>query len=98
MLDKIKNTVSSLKTCVNSKMVAIPATGALMAVAGSVPSFASETTTELPNVAITTEMLTPLVEGVVANIAVILPVGIGLFAIMLGIRLIPGLLNRFIRG
>lgn len=98
MLDKIKNTVSALKSHVNSKMVAIPATGAVVAVAGSVTSFANETATELPNVAITTEMLTPLVEGVVANIAVVLPVGIGLFAIMLGIRLIPSLLNRFIRG
>ena len=53
--------------------------------------------TELPTVAITEEMLTPLVEGVVANISVILPIGLGLFAIFLGIRIIPGLVSRFVK-
>ena len=62
------------------------ATGADTGAAGSLPSFS-----------ITTEMLTPLVEGVMANIQVILPVGLGLFAIFLGIRIIPGLVSRFIR-
>ena len=52
---------------------------------------------ELPTIAITEEMLTPLVEGVVANVGVILPIGLGLFAIFLGIRIIPGLISRFIR-
>ena len=50
----------------------------------------------LPTIAITEEMLTPLVEGVVANISVILPIGLGLFAIFLGIRIIPGLISRFV--
>ena len=47
---------------------------------------------ELPTIAITEEMLTPLV----ANISVILPIGLGLFAIFLGIRIIPGLISRFV--
>ena len=50
----------------------------------------------LPTIAITEEMLTPLVECVVANISVILPIGLGLFAIFLGIRIIPGLISRFV--
>ena len=52
--------------------------------------------TTLPTIAITEEMLKPLVEGVVANISVILPIGLGLFAIFLGIRIIPGLISRFV--
>lgn len=47
--------------------------------------------------AITEEILTPLVEGVVANISVILPIGLGLFAVFLGIRIIPGLVSRFVK-
>ena len=50
----------------------------------------------LPTIAITEEMLKPLVEGVVANVGVILPIGLGLFAIFLGIRIIPGLISRFV--
>ena len=50
----------------------------------------------LPTIAITEEMLKPLVEGVVANVGVILPIGLGLFTIFLGIRIIPGLISRFV--
>ena len=53
--------------------------------------------TTLPTIAITEDMLKPLVEGVVANVGVILPIGLGLFAIFLGIRIIPGLISRFVR-
>lgn len=45
--------------------------------------------------AITTEMLQPLVDGVTANIGVILPIGLGLFAIFLGINIIPKLITKF---
>lgn len=44
---------------------------------------------------ITTEMLQPVVDGVGANIGVIVPVGIGLFAILLGVKLIPKVLGSF---
>jgi len=48
--------------------------------------------------AITTAMLEPVLEGVKANIGVILPVGIGLFAICLGIRFIPRIFRMFSKG
>lgn len=40
-------------------------------------------------------MLQPLIDGVTANVGVILPVGMGLFAIFLGISLIPKLIKKF---
>jgi hypothetical protein len=48
-----------------------------------------------PSAAITEEMLQPLIDGVTANVAVILPVGLSLFAIFLGIALIPKLIAKF---
>lgn len=71
-----------------------------MSAASSVVAFAADTGgsgSSLPSIAITTDMLTPLVEGVMSNVQVILPVGLGLFAIFLGIRIIPGLVSRFVR-
>lgn len=73
-------------------MVMIPMT---MVVAFAAEQGASGS--DLSKVTITTEMLSPLVDGIVANIQVILPVGLGLFAIFLGIRIIPGLISRFTR-
>ena len=52
--------------------------------------------TTLPTIAITEEMLTPLVEGVVANVGVILPIGLGLFPISPAIPITPGLISRFV--
>lgn len=49
----------------------------------------------LESVAVTSEMLKPLVDGVTGNIAVILPVGITIFAILLGISLIPKIIHKF---
>ncbi len=49
-------------------------------------------------VAITTEMLSPLVDGITANIGVILPIGIALFAIIIGISLLPKLVKKFLKG
>lgn len=71
-----------------------------MSAASSVVAFAADTGgsgSSLPSIAITTDMLTPLVEGVMSNVQVILPVGLGLFAIFLGIRIIPGVVSRFVR-
>ena len=50
---------------------------------------------DLPTIAITEEMLEPLVQGVIANVSVVLPVGLALMAVFLGIRIIPGLVSRF---
>lgn len=54
-------------------------------------------TTPLPTLSITEEMLEPLIQGVIANVTVILPIGLGLMAVFLGIRIIPGLISRFTR-
>lgn len=51
----------------------------------------------LPTIAITQDMLTPLVEGVIANIGAILPMALGIFAIFLGIRIIPSFISKFAR-
>lgn len=100
MFEKMKGFVSGVKEKTNAKMLAAPALAAGVAAVSSVTAFAVDDTTvsKLPTVAITEDMLSPLVEGVVANIGVILPIGLGLFAIMIGIRIISGLINRFLRG
>lgn len=98
MFEKMKGFVSDVKEKANAKMLAAPALAAGVAAVSSVTAFAetgSEAGSGLPNLAITTDMLTPLVEGVTANIGVILPVGIGIFAIFLGIRILPKLISKF---
>lgn len=47
-------------------------------------------------VAITTDMLAPILDSIKANIGVILPVGIAIFGILLGIGLIPKIFRKFI--
>jgi len=49
----------------------------------------------LSGVAITTDMLKPIVDGITANIGVILPVGISIFSILIGISLIPKIIKYF---
>jgi hypothetical protein len=46
-------------------------------------------------VAITTEMLSPIIDAVTANIGVILPVGIAIFGILIGVSLVPKLIKKF---
>ncbi len=98
-LEKVKGAICSLKDKANLKLMALPAAGTIAALSSTVTAFAVDETTEttFPTVSITNEMLAPLVQGVVDNISAILPVGLGLFAIFLGIRIIPGLLSRFAR-
>lgn len=86
----MKNIVTGFKT--RAAMVGVPATLAL----GTCTAFASDGT-PLPTIAITQEMLTPLVEGVISNIGVVLPIGIGLFAIMLGVKLVPRIVGWFVK-
>ena len=54
-------------------------------------------TTPLPTLSITEEMLEPLIQGVIANVTVILPIGLGLMAIFLGMGFLPGLISRVSR-
>lgn len=46
-------------------------------------------------VAITETMLEPVVDSIVANIGVILPIAVVLFGIMIGIGLVPKILSKF---
>lgn len=45
---------------------------------------------------ITTEMLQPLVDGITTNMTVIVPVGLGIMATFVGIKMIPRVVNWFI--
>ena len=88
-LRKTKEVFQAFKNKVNLKLMAAPAAGAVVAASSAVTAFAADETG--------TATTFPLVQGVVDNISAILPVGLGLFAIFLGIRIIPGLLSRFAR-
>lgn len=83
-----------------SKLFLVPALGGAMTVGSSLVALAAETggdaASKLPTISITSDMLTPLVEGVVSNINVVLPVGLGLMGLMLGIKVIPRLISRFL--
>lgn len=48
--------------------------------------------------AVTTEMLEPIVDAITSNIAVIMPVGITVFGVMVGIGLVPRIIKKFTRG
>lgn len=47
------------------------------------------------DIGITKEMLTPILDYVVGNIAVIMPVGIAVMGLMIGIGLIPTIIKKF---
>lgn len=47
-------------------------------------------------VAITSAMLAPITDAVTSNIGVILPIGIGLLGIMIGVGLIPRIVYKFL--
>lgn len=101
-LEKVKCALCSLKDKVNLKLMAAPAAGVIIAASSTVTAFAADETSgtggyTFPTITITNEMLTPLVEGIVAIISSILPVGLGIFAVFLGIRIIPSLISRFAR-
>lgn len=50
------------------------------------------------SVAVSSDQLQPIISAVTDNIAVILPIAIGIFGIFFGIKLIPKLINMFKRG
>lgn len=49
-----------------------------------------------PTALLTSGMLEPLVSGVTANLNVLLPVGLGLMATMIGVKLIPKIVHKFL--
>lgn len=44
---------------------------------------------------ITSEMLAPITDAITGNLGVLLPVGIGIMAIMIGIHLVPRIIYKF---
>lgn len=94
-LNSLKEQINTAKTYISGKAIAASMLFAGMFSTLTVSSFAAEG--DLPTVSITTEMLKPLVEGVVANVGVVLPIGLGLFSIFVGIKLIPKLFSKFIK-
>lgn len=46
-------------------------------------------------VVITSEMLAPLTAAITNNLAVLLPVGIGIMAVMIGVSIIPRIIYKF---
>ncbi len=93
MIEKVKSMKASARAFLFPALVGAATAGS------SVVAFASETggspALDLPQINITTQMLAPLVEGIVSNVNVVLPVGLGIMGLMLGIRIVPSLLRRF---
>lgn len=54
--------------------------------------------TEAPTLGITADMLKPISDAVVSNVGVILPACIGIFGIMIGVKLVPKLFAKFIHS
>lgn len=52
----------------------------------------------LDSVVVTSDMLKPVIDAITSNIGIILPVGIILFGIMLGIGLVPRIFKKFSSG
>ena len=98
MFDRVKVFVAGCE-----QRIMVSAGAAILPVALSLPASASSSTPDagdvtvgLESVAISTEMLKPVVDGVAANLAVIIPIGIALFAILLGVTLIPKVIKKFL--
>ena len=51
----------------------------------------------VPPAIITPEDMTPLLDGIVANIGVLLPIIFCLSAVFIGVKIVPQLLSRFTR-
>ena len=45
---------------------------------------------------VTAAMLEPIVDGITANVAVILPVGVAIMGIMVSVGMIPRILQKFV--
>lgn len=47
------------------------------------------------NAVVTAEMLKPVTDTINQNLTVLLPVGVGIMAIMIGVSLIPRIVHKF---
>lgn len=92
MLEKVREFGAKVKGKIMLSAGAVSAA----VVSTGVMAFASEAGSSGPSIVITEAMLTPVTEGIVANMAVILPVGLGIFGIFTAVKLIPKLIKIFI--
>lgn len=52
--------------------------------------------TVAPTIALTADMVKPIVDAVSSNIGILVPVGIGILAVMVGVNLIPRVVYKFL--
>jgi hypothetical protein len=62
-------------------------------IASSVPAFATGGSSSA--VVVTSEMLQPVVSAITDNLGVLLPVGLTILAVMIGVSLIPRIIYKF---
>lgn len=88
MLEKVKSRFLAIRT----KIIAVAGvTG--VGVASSVPAFATGGSDSA--VVVTSEMLEPVVSAITDNLGVLLPVGLTILAVMIGVSLIPRIIYKF---
>lgn len=76
-------------------MILSTAVAALTAVGSSGVQLMGSGSDPLANIAITQDMLKPILDGIIANVGVILPIGLAIFAVVLGISFIPKIIGHF---
>jgi hypothetical protein len=84
MLNNVKSFVRKNKLAVGS------AVGACATAASAVPALCADGTSTL-----TASMFTDLTSQITADVGVLVPVGIGVMAIMVGVRLVPKIIYSF---
>lgn len=52
--------------------------------------------TETVTAVVTTEMLSPIIETLNANLGVLVPIGVSIMGVMIGIGLIPRIVYKFL--
>lgn len=89
--NKFTNFLGNLK----SNKIALGSTlGAVGSVVAAVPTFAADSTGM--TFTITTEMLTPVTSAISSGLNVLVPIGLGVMAAMIGISLIPRVIYKFL--
>lgn len=88
--------LSNLKNFVNKHKFAVAGSSAL--ICSAVPTFAEEISGSgsLTYYTVDSSLFDPLLSSVNANMSVIVPVGLGILALLAGVKLIPRLINTFI--
>lgn len=84
-----------LSTSRGKVATAITSSAVILATALPLSASADEVTTSFP---ITADMLSGVTEGFNSAVAIAVPVGVGIMAIMLGIKFVPKLIKYFTKG